>query len=156
MNARQERELADGLRALADTTRHASASRRVEEAVLAEMRRGSGRRLPTAYRLLPLAAALVLAVGGAIWVAQRGTQEAPRVIHPAGFVALPLAHALPDIESASIVRVSLPVAALPDYGIAIVPEMTGGRIEADLLIAQDGMPRAIRLVHQSSTMGSTP
>lgn len=156
MNERQEQELAAGLRALADTTRHASASRRVEDAVLAEMQLTAGRSVSTARRLVPLAAALLLAVGGAIWVAQRGTREAQQVIHPAGFVALPLANALPDIESASIVRVSLPVSALPDYGIAIVPEMSGGRIEADLLVAQDGVPRAIRFIDNSTTTGSTP
>jgi hypothetical protein len=70
-------------------------------------------------------------------------------------VELPNAAALPEMESASIVRVSLPPSALPQYGMPIVPEMTGISVEAELLVAQDGTPRAIRLV-RDSTHRSTP
>ena len=148
MNAEQQRELDRGLRALADSTRELQASRHVEEAVLAEM--GSAGVVsaasPRVHRLLPLAAAFILAVGGALWSVR---DTAPRVVHPAGFVALPEAAWLPDLESATIVRVSLPVTALPAYGVAIQPDMTSDAVLADLLVAQDGQPRAIRLVSDS-------
>ena len=96
---------------------------------------------------LPLAAALVLAVGGTLWTAR--SVPVYDIVHPAGFVALPDAAVLPDMESASIVRVSLPVTALPVYGVAIEPDVTSGSVLAELLVAQDGQARAIRLVNES-------
>jgi hypothetical protein len=62
---------------------------------------------------------------------------------------LPGAGALPPLESGSIVRVSLPITTLPWYGIQIVPDLGRGPVTAELLIAQDGQPRAIRLVNDS-------
>lgn len=167
MNEKQQRELAAGLKALADGTRAAGASRRVEEAVMAEMIRVSAARefpsraaalaIAPSWRLLAIAAVLVLAVGSAVWIARPAPTPVPTPTGAlSGFVPLPLAHALPEIESASIVRVSVPVAALPGYGVAIVPEMTSELVEADFLVAQDGHPRAIRLVQNSATTGSTP
>lgn len=152
MNDQQQRELQQGLRALAHSTRNMNASASVKAAVLAEM--GSADRVAVAAtrasfppRLLPLAAALILVVGGALWIAR--TPILPDVVQPAGFVALPGASWLPDMESATIVRVSVPVPALPSYGIAIQPEVTSDTVLAELLVAQDGQPRAIRLVTDS-------
>jgi hypothetical protein len=148
MTEQQQRDLAAGLRALSDSTRETNASPHVEAAVLAAMDRvpNTEHRAPAAVRLLPLAAALILAVGGALWTAR--TVPPPRIASPAGFVALPEAGALPQMESATIVRVSLPVAALPGYGIAIV-DLKSDSIVAELLVAQDGRPRAIRFVNDS-------
>jgi hypothetical protein len=64
--------------------------------------------------------------------------------------------ALPPLESGTIVRVALPVTALPSYGIQIVPDIHRYSVEADLLVGQDGMTRAIRLVNDSDTSRSTP
>lgn len=158
MNEQQQEALRRGLGALAGTTREAAASPGVEAAVMAEMARA--RRQPFAgggsYRVLPIAAALLIAVAGALWTAQR---EAPHrsgstVNDPAGFVSLPGSEALPQLESASIIRVLLPVAALPVYGVAIAPDATGPSVEAELLVAQDGQTHAIRLVPRDSRSGS--
>jgi hypothetical protein len=157
MTGQQERDLKEGLRALAGTTREMHASRRVEDAVLAELGRLSGTahglpqttratRKPALVRLLPLAAALVAAVGGALWTAR--STPSPKIVHPAGFIALPAAAVLPEMESANIVRVSLPVAALPAYGVAI-GDLKQDVVEAELLVAQDGQARAIRFVSDS-------
>ena len=62
------------------------------------------------------------------------------------FVALPSAVGLPDFESGSVVRIQVPVAALSGYGVEIVPNMQKATVEADVLVGQDGQPRAIRLV----------
>jgi hypothetical protein len=169
MNAQQQRELDRGLRALADSTREMNASGHVEDAMLARMGRlkpaptdvmvpaPTGSRLSTTSlwgpasaglrRLLPLAAALILAVGGALWSAR--STPARLAIHPSGFVALPGAAWLPEMESATIVRVSLPVTALPAYGVAIQPDLTSDAVLAELLVAQDGQARAIRFVNDS-------
>jgi hypothetical protein len=62
------------------------------------------------------------------------------------FVALPTAVGLPALESGRIVRVELPAAELPAYGFVLEPQPAGGAVEADVLVGQDGQPRAIRFV----------
>src|SRR5262245_47104658 len=71
------------------------------------------------------------------------------VVTPSGFVDLPWTAGLPAFESGEIVRMDIPAASLPTYGIDI---SSGGRgpVEADVLIGQDGFARAIRLVASSS------
>lgn len=62
------------------------------------------------------------------------------------FVALPTAVGLPALESGRIVRVEVPAADLPAYGFVLEPQPAGGAVEADVLVGQDGQPRAIRFV----------
>lgn len=190
MTEQQQRALAAGLKALAETTRDASASSSVEAAVL-ECAAGrlksaaidTGRLKPASTdlagravveaglsRLAPVgagfsrpgrwfvhaaAAALVIASLSGAWLARRA-HVPPGPIHPAGFVEIPGASVLPPIESGSIVRVALTVGELPRYGIAIVPEISSSLIDVDLLIAQDGLPRAIRIADDSHNSRSTP
>jgi hypothetical protein len=66
------------------------------------------------------------------------------------FVALPSAAGLPGLESGHIVRVEMPMGMLPAYGLDIVPESAASTIEADVLVGQDGQPRAIRFVSLDS------
>ena len=76
------------------------------------------------------------------------------VVTPSGFVDLPWTAGLPAFESGEIVRMDIPVASLPTYGIDISSGPGRGPVEADVLIGQDGFARAIRLVASSSR--STP
>jgi hypothetical protein len=76
------------------------------------------------------------------------------VVKPAGFVELPNAAGLPEFESGTIVRLELPVASLPSYGIEIPAAADERPVEADLLVGQDGLTRAIRLVARSNEAGS--
>lgn len=149
MTEQQQRELAAGLKALADSTRDASASPKVALAVTSALRRKPQPRW--SGRFLPVAAALLLTVGASLWTARISPPAAP--VDPAGFLALPGAERLPFMESANIVRVSLPVAALPAYGVAVADFKTES-VEADLLVAQDGRARAIRLVTEANDMRS--
>jgi hypothetical protein len=66
------------------------------------------------------------------------------------FVVLPAAFALPELESGRIVRVEVPLTMLPVYGLDLVPEAARSAVEADFLIGQDGLPRAIRLASTSA------
>jgi hypothetical protein len=61
-------------------------------------------------------------------------------------VTLPSAVGLPEFESGEIVRLQIPLTSLPTYGLEIAPDARGTAVEADLLVGQDGQPRAIRLV----------
>jgi len=81
----------------------------------------------------------------------RGHRTAQRrpttvVASRSGFVELPWTSGLPSFESGEIVRMELPLASLPTYGIDISSRAGSGPVEADVLIGQDGFARAIRLV----------
>jgi hypothetical protein len=80
----------------------------------------------------------------------RTSGDRRRVVKPAGFVELPGAAGLPQFESGTIVRLELPVASLPAYGIEIPAAADERPVEADLLVGQDGLTRAIRLVARSN------
>jgi hypothetical protein len=106
---------------------------------------GGRRRLP-----LAAAAAVVLAVAAALAAllplddgAEPAAAAAPRDEAPAIVGAFqPLLHSpgLPPSEAYSVVRVRIPLSAL-----AVVPGTTeSGTIEADLLVGEDGLARAIR------------
>jgi hypothetical protein len=70
-------------------------------------------------------------------------------IQAVGFIPIPSAAGLPEFESGQIVRLGIPVTALPNYGLEI-PSGVESSIQADLLVGQDGQPRAIRLVNANS------
>ena len=162
MNEQHERALIEGLKALADSTRTAAASPRVEATVLSLMAATAEQPQSKAatsaggrwYTWAAAAALVLVSVSGA-WLAHRAERPGPAVIRPAGFVEIPGAGMLPPMESGSIIRVALPVGALPQYGLAIPAYAFEGLVDADLLVAQDGVPRAIRLIQDDSTR-STP
>jgi hypothetical protein len=62
-----------------------------------------------------------------------------------GFVALPNSASLPYFESGHIVRIELAITELPSYGLDLPPDAAPSSVKADLLVGQDGLPRAIRL-----------
>ncbi|MEO6235953.1 MAG: hypothetical protein ABIQ52_03080 [Vicinamibacterales bacterium] len=75
----------------------------------------------------------------------RGVQPGP---HPPNeFVMVPGALTLPAMESGSLVRINVPVAMLPSLGITPPATSRGDVVTADLIVAQDGLPRAVRLVN---------
>ncbi len=82
-------------------------------------------------------------------ISRRSRTSLPPVIRPAGFVPVPAAAGLPQFESGVIVRVALPVTALPSYGVDISRASSNQPVEADVLLGQDGLARAIRLVNSS-------
>ena len=58
---------------------------------------------------------------------------------------VPGAAALPPMESGSLVRMDVPVAMLSSMGIA-PPANLVTRVRADVIVGQDGLARAVRLV----------
>jgi hypothetical protein len=118
-----------------------------EERILAAFR---ARRKHTARRVVYGAiAAACLAIA---FVSIRTHRAAPHRSFPnqaaclaSGFVPLPYAQSEVPLEDAIIVRVQLPPSA---WGALNVPPPpgTGTTVSADLLIGQDGVARAVRLV----------
>jgi anti-sigma factor RsiW len=61
------------------------------------------------------------------------------------FVVLAGASGLPRFESGELIRIDIPESALPALGLW-PPQSHGGAIQADVLVGQDGLARAVRLV----------
>jgi hypothetical protein len=62
------------------------------------------------------------------------------------FIRIPYTAALEPYERADIVRVELPVAALMATGLRIQTADASAKAQADLIVGEDGMARAIRLI----------
>jgi len=75
----------------------------------------------------------------------RGVQPGPE--SPDEFVMVPGAAGLPAMESGSLVRIDVPVALLPSLGLLPPQTNRTASVQADLIVAQDGLPRAARLVN---------
>lgn len=62
------------------------------------------------------------------------------------FVPIPYLAPPAPYERIEVVRMELPVAALIAAGLTVRTTDPGGRVEADVLVGQDGRARAVRLV----------
>jgi hypothetical protein len=150
-------ELLEGLRALA-ADGPSEAPRHIEEQLKAQFRRKNRRR-----NLMGWAPAfsVAAAAGIALLVWSHSGQTKPvappavvaaNTVAPAqeeeadaSFYPLPEAEALPAVETAMVVRVQLPVSSLQLMGVPMGEERTDSSVEAELLLGQDGLARAVRL-----------
>jgi len=150
-------ELFDDLRALAaaDGARHAPSS--IEARLRTEFRRHNRRRkLVTWCSFAGAAAAAVLTL--VLWARSERPKHAPVPAQveraatlaadedsDASFYPLPEAEALPAVENAMVVRVQLPVSSLRLMGVPVSEEGADASVQAELLLGQDGLARAVRL-----------
>ena len=72
-------------------------------------------------------------------------QAAPEDPEPQ-FVRIPYSLPLEPYERAEIVRMEMPVSALAAAGIHISTPDTSARAQADLVVGEDGMARAVRVI----------
>jgi hypothetical protein len=152
MNA-DERELLQGLHALASKG-PSQAPARVEERLVAEFRKGARQRRTRAWISAVSSGAIVAAVAVLLWIGplrpQLATVQREAAVLPddsaVGFYPLPDAEALPPIESAMVVRLQMPMASLALIGFPINPDRNSDRVEAEVLLGQDGLARGVRLV----------
>lgn len=70
------------------------------------------------------------------------------------FIALAIENQLIPLESGQVLRVELPASTLISMGLRITAEDVSKPVLADLLVGQDGLPRAIRFVRPGETTGS--
>jgi hypothetical protein len=110
---------------------------------------------------LAAAAALLIAIGlrpagparpgppdGGSAVREAATNTRSGGTQPGGageFIPWPGASTLPPLESGELVRMQLPVTMLPTLGIA-PPASHVTAVTADIVVGQDGLARAVRLV----------
>ena len=121
----------------------------VEQALRAEFRQRQSKRRNTRWAAVAIAAGLsALAV-----LRFTSTVVAPPVRPVAGaqpdsseFIALSDADTATPLEHATIVRVQLPLSSFRDIGLAINEQNAADRVQADVLLGQDGLARAVRFV----------
>lgn len=97
------------------------------------------------------AAALFTLAATGVWMVASRSNRAPAPARTAvapltttEFVIWPGAAELPRFESGHLMRMELPVSALPSLGL-VPPPSHAPVVRADVLIGQDGLPRAVRL-----------
>lgn len=149
-----EAALDERLQELKRAMQHVGAPGRVEAAVVAEFRRGRVRRSAWPHWALAAAAAAVMVVGAVVLLRhQPAGQTVAQVAPPAetqagGGVFIPL---VPDTawapgESAQVIRVSMPRAALGSFGLPVDEARAFEMVRADIVVGQDMVARAIRIV----------
>lgn len=92
--------------------------------------------------------------------ARRSTKTPARALKNAAsdadrFVALPTYDPAIPIGDLQMVRLDLPGRALQLVGFHVPEDIADGRVVADVLLAQDGTPYALRLVQSSETSSVT-
>jgi len=97
----------------------------------------------------PAAAAALLALAATMaWVIVGRSVRPPAApvapLTTSEFVLWPGAAELPTFESGHLMRMEVPVSALPSLGL-VMPATHAAVVQADVLVGQDGLPRAVRL-----------
>lgn len=152
-NEPREARISDALSRLRDGIEVPPIDPQREQALLAAFDTHWARPRPRAGRWVFAAATASMAVAFALngLVVTEPPQVGPAMPDPtadmAGFVPWPGAHAWPPFESGELVRVDLPVSALPALGLW-PPSSAASVVQADIVVGQDGFARAVRLVQQ--------
>jgi hypothetical protein len=146
----EEDQLKDQLRALARSIPQ-NASPALEDRLRATFRaRINQRRWRYVARV---AAAAVIAAGLYLaWTQKRGADQETAVNtpvhHSSGFIALPYAQSDVPLEQPVIVRIQIPASQLGGMGMPLAHVAAEEKVNADLLVGQDGIARAVRLVDE--------
>ena len=128
-----EEKLLAGLKALA-ASETGGPPAGLEAALLKQLKRKRVIGWPLALEVL--AAAALVAIG--IYSRPAAAKDE--------FVAIPYAMPIGPNERADLVRVNVPVAALEQWGLKVSVFNPGQRVNADVVIGEDGLARAVRLV----------
>jgi len=159
-----ERPVADAIRALKQGAAVPPVNPAVEAALLEAFDAAHAAAAPRPRRdvwyLTGFAAAAALMLAASLPAARAGRHVPPPggppaphtpppsrdvQLGPPDFVIVPGAVGLPRMESGTLVRMDVPVSMLPSLGVTPPPGQARA-VTADLIVAQDGLPRAVRLV----------
>ncbi|MGB7220702.1 MAG: hypothetical protein WBD07_18025 [Vicinamibacterales bacterium] len=151
-NERGDTQMSDAFARLRDGIEVPPIDPKREQALLAAFDIRWAQPRPRRGRWVRLAAAAALVATTLVLdrlIVTRAPQVGPAMSDPptdmAGFVPWPGAYALPPFESGELMRVDLPVSALPTLGL-LPPSSAAGVVQADIVVGQDGFARAVRLV----------
>lgn len=136
-------DLMDGLRRLAaQEPREASAV--IEQKLAAAFRA----RHPLRSKVwIYAAAAAALILLSLPMLRKQPVVQTPNVVYSApGFVELPYAQSGVPLESIVVIRRRMRPAELSSLGVAVPAAALPAGITADILVGQDGVPRAVRFV----------
>jgi hypothetical protein len=100
---------------------------------------------PPRRRTAATAIAWSLAAGVLVFLARPHAPAPPPVVPDTTFVTLPGAELYPSLDHARVERVGLPQPYLVSLGLTPHTTNAGDIVEADVLVGQDGLARAIRL-----------
>lgn len=149
----QEQELTAALATLRAGSADASASRAVRAAVLSSLPQPAAPSGWGAWKpALALAAVLVSSVVAGWYISRpQSARHAPQAaVEPLYTDFFPLTTvALDRHDAAQLVRIRLPRREMRRFGLPVSEELERSPIEADVLIGQDGIARAVRFVSQS-------
>jgi hypothetical protein len=120
----------------------------LEAALLAEFDRVKRRR--QARRIWRAAGSIAASVIAGWFLLHRQTPPPVNADAPP-FIAIPYTEPLSPYERASVVRMELPVAAVIATGFRVQTPDPGGRVNADVLVGQDGRAHAIRFLSISTS-----
>jgi hypothetical protein len=137
-------DLIDKLRRLAWSVPR-EASPEVRERLLAAFRSRQQRKLPAWVYVA--ASIAILALGLTLLRVHRSAPPPSAFVYSApGFVALPYSQSGVPLEDAVIIRVQMRPSELSSMGVAVPAAASTAKFKADILVGQDGVARAVRLV----------
>jgi hypothetical protein len=147
---RHDPELSAALRALAADDAGLGASPDVERRLVSHVRAVSRMRRRRVWLGVSSAAAAML-LGAALFVWQPAgpapSPLAPEALAEVATEFLPLAYSHLPMNTGSTVRIEVPETVLVSFGIAPGDFREGaGTVQADVLVGEDGLARAIRFV----------
>jgi hypothetical protein len=101
---------------------------------------------------LPAAALALAALFAALFVAAKFSRQDRKVSEEASaFTPIPYTLPLGDGESTRVVRMEIPIAELAAAGFRLPPIDPSAVVTADVILGDDGRPRAVRLVKRVVT-----
>jgi hypothetical protein len=146
-----EKQLTERLQCLKTAMEEEQAPQRIEQALLRAFRSQQTRPAAAWWPRWALAAGVVVVVTGLSFLLTRGPLPSPVIAEPAEPVAefVPL---VPDPawaqgETGQILRVSMPRKELVWLGLPVDEDRAFEIVTADLIVGQDMVARAIRIVH---------
>jgi hypothetical protein len=135
-------DLIDRMRQLASAVPR-EASPQVQQNLSAAFRARQRRKVPV---WVYAAAAAALAFGFTLVRKHPVARPVDYVYSAPGFVALPYSQSGVPLESAVVMRVEMRSSELSSMGVAVPAAASTARLQADILVGQDGIARAVRLV----------
>jgi hypothetical protein len=131
---RNEENLVSALKVLAASETAGPPAALEAQLVKAMRRRRRVISWPLALEVLAAAAVLMIALY---------SRSAPAAAD--GFIAVPYSTPIGPYERADLVRVNVPVSALAQWGLSISALNPNQRVEAEVVLGEDGLARAFRL-----------